>query len=44
MLTLVVACSKRLLMFTYRNNVQQIQVVRFNRAGHSCMGDGGTQI
>lgn len=44
MLTLTAACSKRLLMFTYRNNVRQIQFVRVNRAGHSCMGDSGTQI
>jgi hypothetical protein len=29
-------------MSTYRNNVRQIQVVRFNRAGRSRMGDGGT--
>lgn len=44
MLTLTATCSKRLLMFTYRNNVRQIQFVRVNRAGHSCMGDSGTQI
>jgi hypothetical protein len=29
---------------SYRQNVRQIQVVRFNRAGRLRMGDGGTTI
>ena len=31
-------------MTSYRQRVQNIQFVRFNRAGRSRVGDGGTQV